>query len=366
VSKYKHLEELRDDIYTCVRTRCGFCIQECPTYNSGLFESFASRGKMLQAKGLLEGELELSQELADSVAMCAMCGYCQAKCALQTVDVFKAIRAELVEAGFTLEGNDVVKENIIKVGDPLGSGRQRKQDGDGEYVLYLGCAYRDRPTDVDRILKILSKLGINPTIDEESCCGNALYYTGYKGAFEESKKRFQEVYKAHLNKKIITICPSCQLTLHDFFGMENVVFATDIILENIGKLKIEKNGDKVTFHDPCHLGRGCGDYDKPREIIERLGFDLVEMRLNREFSQCCGGGGGLQATSQEVVKDSADRRVQSALDTGAKYISTICPTCEATLFRASLSVSKEEKKLGTGRRIKTKDIWQLIEMVMMD
>ncbi len=364
MSKFKHLEELRDDIYTCVRTRCGFCIQECPTYNVGLLECFASRGKMLQAKGLLEGELELSQDLADSVSQCTLCGYCQAKCALDTNGVFKALRNELVEAGFTIEGNDTVAKNIVEIGDPLGSGRQRKNESDSEYVLYLGCAYRDRANDVDLILEILGKMGINPIIDEESCCGNALYHTGYQDAFAKSKEKFMEVYAPYLNKKIITICPTCYATLNDIFGMKNVVFATEIILQNLDKLNIEPTGEEVTFHDPCHLGRGMNEYDKPREIIEKLGYKIKEMRLNREFSQCCGGGGGLQAHSQDAVKEIAERRLKSALDTGAAFVSTICPTCEATLFRASLTVSRNEKKLGTNRKIKTKDIWQLISRVI--
>lgn len=363
MSKYKHLDKVKDDIYTCARTRCGFCIQECPTYNVGLLECFASRGKMLQAKGLLEGEFELSDELAESVNMCAVCGYCMAKCALENEDVFRALRSELVEAGYTLEGNDMVAENILSKGDPLGSGRQLMREGDGEYVLYLGCAYRDRANDVELILELLAKMGIKPAIAEEVCCGNALFNTGYMDAFEKAKERFFMTYKQHQGKKIITICPTCFKTLKVLFEMENVMFASELILDNIDKLHIEPTDETVTFHDPCHLGRGMGEYDRPREIIERLGYNVVEMRLNHEYSSCCGGGGGLQAHSQDVVKEISKNRVRSAIDTGAKYISTICPTCEATLFRASLIVSREEKKAGTGRRIKTKDIWQLIDRV---
>jgi len=363
VSQYKHLDRVKDDIYTCARTRCGFCIQECPTYNVGLLECFASRGKMLQAKGLLEEEIELSDELAESVNMCAVCGYCMAKCALENEDVFRALRSELVEAGYTIEGNDLVAENILTKGDPLGSGRQMETEGDSEYILYLGCAYRDRGSDVELILNIMEKMGIRPTIAEEVCCGNTLYNTGYMDAFEKARERFFQVYKPYLDKMIITICPTCYKTLKKILGIENVTFANELILANMDKLKIKPTGESVTFHDPCHLGRGMDEYDRPREIIRRLGYDVVEMRLNHGYSTCCGGGGGLQAHSQDVVKEISKSRVHQALDTGAKFISTICPTCEATLFRASLIVSREEKKAGTGRRIKTKDIWQLINRV---
>lgn len=355
----KHLEQFRDDIYTCVRTRCGFCIQECPTYRDGLIESYASRGKMLQAKGLLEGEMKLTQELADSVFFCTMCGYCEAKCALQNLEIFKALREELVEAGFTKKENDAVAKNIIEKGDPLGSGKQFKVDGDVQ--LYLGCAYRDRATDAERIVKVLGKLGIKVRITEEVCCANALYNTGYKKEYEQAKAKFMEVYKPYLNDTIITVCPSCTLTLKEYFGLPKVVHASELILQKLPTMKFKKSTAKATYHDPCHLGRGLKNFDAPREIIRMLGYDLAEMRLNNNFSQCCGGGGGLQAHAGDTVKETAKRRVREAIDTGAEYISTICPTCESTLFRATMAVSREEKEKGTGKRIKSKDIWQMLE-----
>jgi len=355
----KKLEQFKDDIYTCVRTRCGFCTQECPTYRDGLIESFASRGKMMQAKGLLEGEIKLSQELAESVFFCAMCGWCEAKCALRNVDIFKALRETLVEAGFTMPGNDLVAKNIIEKGDPLGSGRQTKLEG--EVTLYLGCSYRDRPTDTERIVKVITKLGIKPRIVEETCCANALYNTGYAKEFEKAKENFMKVYGPYINDTIITVCPSCTLTLREYYKLPNVVHASELIRELLPNIQIKKANSKVTYHDPCHLGRGERMFDQPRDIIKALGYELVEMRLNREFSQCCGGGGGLQATATDTVKETAKRRIRDAMDTGADYITTICPTCESTLFRAALACSREEKEKGTGRKIKSKDIWQLLE-----
>jgi Fe-S oxidoreductase len=355
----KHLEQFKDDIYTCVRTRCGFCIQECPTYRDGLIESFASRGKMLQAKGLLEGQFQLSQELADSVFFCTMCGYCEAKCALQNLEIFKALREELVDAGFTKKENDAVAKNIIEKGDPLGSGKQINVDG--EVQLYLGCAYRDRQTDAERIVKVLGKLGLKVRITDEVCCANALYNTGYKKEFEQAKARFMEVYKPYLNDTIITVCPSCTLTLKEYFGLPKVVHATELILERLPNVTFKKATEKATYHDPCHLGRGLKNFDAPRQIIRMLGYELAEMRLNNNFSQCCGGGGGLQAHATETVKETAKRRVREAIDTGAQYISTICPTCESIFFRATMAVSREEKEKGTGKRMKSKDIWQMLE-----
>lgn len=355
----KRLEQFRDDIYTCTRTRCGFCTQECPTYRDGLFESYASRGKMLQAKGLLEGTLKLSQELADSVFFCAMCGWCEAKCALHNTEIFKALRDTLVEAGFSMQGNNLVRDNILEKGDPVGHGRQILLEG--ETTLYLGCSYRDRGTDVDRIVKVLNKLGIKPRIVDEVCCSNALYNTGYDDGFEKGKARFMESYKPYLNDTIITVCPTCTLTLRDYFKLPKVVHATELILQLLPKTQFKKLSGVVTYHDPCHLGRGVKLFDPPREIIRMLGLELKEMRLNREFSQCCGGGGGLQAIATETVKETAKRRVREGLDTGAEIISTICPTCESTLFRATLAVSREEKEKGSGRKIKSKDIWQLLE-----
>jgi len=293
-----------------------------------------------------------------------MCGWCEAKCALHNVDLFRAMREMLVDAGFGIEGNNVVAKNILEKGDPLGSGRQMNQDG--KTVLYLGCSYRDRPTDVERITKILGRLGVKVKITNEVCCANALLNTGYRKEFEKAKERFLEVYKPYINDTIITVCPTCTLTLRDEFKLPKIVHATELILERLPKIRFKKSSSKVTYHDPCHLGRGCKLFDPPRDIIKMLGYELVEMRLNREFSQCCGGGGGLQATATDTVKETAKRRVRDAIETGAEFISTICPTCEATLFRATMTVSREEKERGSGRRIKSKDIWQMLEEALED
>src|SRR4030042_2059740 len=99
MAEYPALKELIDDIYTCNRTRCGFCREEGPVYRVKRLETYSSRGRMLVARGLVEGILEPSAEIQEVMDDCLMCGYCQARGALNNLDIFSAVRQEMRAAG---------------------------------------------------------------------------------------------------------------------------------------------------------------------------------------------------------------------------------------------------------------------------
>ena len=96
-----NVEKYIDDIYTCNRTRCGFCREECPIYNEFRFEAYSCRGRMQIARGVIEKKIKLSKELLNCFNLCTTCGYCGYKCALHNTDIIEALRADLVENGFT-------------------------------------------------------------------------------------------------------------------------------------------------------------------------------------------------------------------------------------------------------------------------
>jgi len=108
---------------------------------------------------------------------------------------------------------------------------------------------------------------------------------------------------------------------------------------------------KVTFHDPCDFSRGLRIVDEPRQILEKLGVEVVEMKNSKENSRCCGGGGGILMTDQDLSNDIAKKRIYEALETGAETIVTSCPTCETTLKKAAQEVSEKEGKTITVRNI---------------
>ena len=117
--KMKVIQELadyHDDIYTCNRTRCGFCREECPVYRVKGYETFSCRGKMLVARGLIEGLLEPSKEMAEMLDSCLLCGYCQARCALKNLDIITVMRQVMVRKGFAAKVHRENTQRIIQEG----------------------------------------------------------------------------------------------------------------------------------------------------------------------------------------------------------------------------------------------------------
>jgi len=210
----------------------------------------------------------------------------------------------------------------------------------GNILFYPGCmekfVLRKHQENYEKILK---KIGVDfiKLKDLELCCGSPVLNAGYGVDFETIVKKNYKIFKEHGIKKIITPCPACFKT----FKLEYPKFLQkfDIEVEHVsqtimnaiknGKLRLKKIDKpiKVTYHDPCHLGRYCGVYEEPRDILKALGYDLIEMKLSRENSFCCGGGGGLRSNYPELSEEIAKMRVKHAKDVKADMIVTSCPMC---------------------------------------
>ena len=229
----------------------------------------------------------------------------------------------------------------------------------GNILFYPGCmekfVFKEQEKNYEEILRRI-RIDFIKLKDLEVCCGSPVLNAGYFEDFKTLAKKNLKVFKEHGVKKIITPCPACFKT----FKLEypKVIEDFDIEVEHMtqtifkalkeGKLKFKKlKKVKVTYHDPCHLGRYCGVYEEPREIIKALGFDLVEMEFNRENAFCCGGGGGLRSNYPELAEEIAKERMKQALKTRAEILVTCCPLCYACL--------KEVEK-----RMKVKELSELL------
>jgi len=207
-------------------------------------------------------------------------------------------------------------------------------------VYYPGCLtkYALNP-EAENYKKILNKLGVDFIIlPDILCCGSPVLNAGYETEARKLARKNLEIFKKYNVRKIITNCPACFKTfLKDYKEMlpdwkievEHAVFTILRYLER-KRIVLEKK-EKVTYHDPCHLGRHLGIYDEPREILERLGYEVVEMKNNRENALCCGGGAGLRVNNPELANKIAKKRVKQARDIGVKKIITTCPLCFAHL-----------------------------------
>jgi Fe-S oxidoreductase len=347
------LEQLAEDIYTCNRSRCGFCLADCPVYRVKGFEAYTSRGKMMIARGLLEGLLEPSPELREVLNGCVLCGYCQARCALNNLEVFTGLRARLNQEGLSAPQHEEKVETIVEEGFLFD--RPVSLEREGTTPLYLGCLYQSKPVEARTIISVLERAGLDPLVGEETCCGYFADATGFEQDFQRIQERFTEVYGDLSGREILTLCPTCTVTLRDRYGLK-VKHAIVAVAERMGQLNPRQLNLKVTYHDPCHLGRMLGVFDEPREILKALGVEVVEMEHNRTFSDCCGGGGGVADTDPDLALEVAKNRVRDALATGVETIVTVCPTCEPTLLRGASRLANE-----TGVFVDVRGLWDLLD-----
>jgi Fe-S oxidoreductase len=349
----KDLEQYTEDIYTCNRTRCGFCVAECPIYRIKGLEGYSSRGKMMIARGLLEGTIEPSAEVEELLEDCLLCGYCQARCALNNLDIFTILRQRMVEEELYASEHQEKAIKILEEGRLFDRPAVIKREGTNP--LYLGCLYQSKPIQVKTIISVLERCGIDPLVADEACCGYIAEATGFRGEFESIQERFREMYGPHLDGEILTLCPTCTITLRERYGL-NVKHAIVAVAERIEELNLRQLDLKATFHDPCHLGRMLGVFEEPRTILQALGVELIEMEHNRVFSTCCGGGGGVADTDPELSLEVAKNRVRDALEVGVENIVTLCPTCEPMLLRAASRLANV-----VGVFVDVRDLWDLLD-----
>ncbi|MHA1710360.1 MAG: (Fe-S)-binding protein [Candidatus Baldrarchaeia archaeon] len=350
-----YLEKYKEDIYTCNRTRCGFCRDGCPVYEDMLFESYTSRGKMILARAFLEGVIKPSEELMNVLYACTTCGYCKVRCALDTVRIFEAFRAELVNLGLKDMYHERVLQFINENGNPYGRDKKERSgwangirfDNSSDTLFFAGCGYSYEFPDAIRCAALTL---INAGVElkylgaEEPCCNHFSKTTGHWETFTEYVKKNYKMFKSEGVKRIITSCPAC----FKAFSQEYPEFLPEFDIEVLhysqvlvklldeGKLKPKNEIKmKVAYHDPCHLGRHMKIFEEPREILNKIpGLEVIEFERNRYESYCCGGGGGLFATRPDISMRIAYRRIAEVADRGIDAIVTICPTCESILKRA--------------------------------
>jgi len=351
----------RKDVETCFGSSCNFCEKDCPVYKVKKDKSYTSRGKNRAILGVLEGKVKPSEELARLFYTCVLCGSCDARCAMENNQRFKEMRRVLVKRGLQRKEHRDLIEAVKGTGDIYGRkidlARRFGEEGAAPVAagggpapaapatvipLYIGCQYKDSAEDVKAVIKVLRACGIEPGIGDEYCCGFVADALGFEEDFKEIKRRNREVVTYN---DFITVCPSCT----HYFKIEyslNPKHVLQVVSENLDRLKWKQPRSgrrklKVTWHDPFYLGRRLKLFEEPRKILEAMGVELVEMRLNRAFSVCCGAGGGILSTDRELAREMAKNRMRQAADTGAEAVITCCPTCELALLRGSLAVGKE-------------------------
>lgn len=381
--------------FACIE--CGRCQDYCPAYISGL--SLSPKWLIVNSRELLLGEKEsllkgeksktplLGNVLTEEALWaCTTCGACMEVCPMDNehISIILEIRRAqvLMEGKFPKELNPAYK-GLESQANPWGiflGDRMKwaegmnvvtvKENPSPDILYWIGCAasFDDRAKKIAKsMIKIFEKAQISYAIlgNEEKCTGDPARRTGNEYLFQMLAEENIATLKKYKFKKIVTHCPHCYNTIkHEYpqFGGNFEVVHHSEFIENLlkeHKLSIKRPfGKKVTFHDPCYLGRHNGMYEQPRNVIKySTGSSPIEMKRTRERSLCCGAGGGMMWIETKRGKRVNEIRAEEALETGADVIGTACPFCMRMLVDGLGAKDLEEK-------MEVKDIAELVAEVI--
>ncbi len=359
------IDEYKDMIYAC--GRCNFCRgqefnERCPEVFTQYWESSTARGRMAIARGILEGKLKYSEDLAERIFGCFMCARCREECKkaaqIDVIAITKAMREDFVEQGIPIpvegaqmadsayESGNIFQESA-KAHSAWASGLQF-ESGSG-ILFYPGCLASHRFKEKTNILvRVLQAAGYKLDFlgDDQKCCGTPFWISGKMEHATKWVQDYVDMLSERGVKEIITPCPSCFRAFDEEYpsilGVETLPFKvkhTSEVLEEIierGKLELKNSIDVVvTYHDPCEIGRYKEIYESPRKVIKALpGIKFVEMDRVRADAFCCGGGGGVKLMFSEHSEKVSAERLVHVQATDAEILSTICPACEMNLTHA--------------------------------
>lgn len=401
------LNSLKTDMEKCFR--CSLCkmvplptvknpefTDACPASRLYHFHGYSGSGKQIMALSLLDGRIEADSAMAQIVFACTTCGYCDVACKFimdaERHQVNMALREHLVHAGLFSDAHkkvvDTLKvhKNCGAWADGLGLPVLPEQKAD--ILLFAGCGHGD-----DQVARKLARLLVHAGLDvgylgdAEPCCGLPAYWCGFSKDFSKVAASTSALINSLGVKTVVAASGSCLGAFRSKYPEyasapeAEVVHATELLARLIdeGSLSLPKAlKAKLTYHDPCYLGRQSeppaewegeekialgvmtytdppkpinfgteGVYEPPRKILEKIpGVEFVEMYRIREYSFCCGAGGGVVEAYPELARSAAMHRLEEARDVGAEKLVTACAHCRAHLINAQEDTEhKADEKL---------------------
>jgi len=388
----------------------------CPSIEYGGFHSYSATGRLAVSLSLLEGRINYTDELLKIAYKCQVCGACDVSCkvcrdVMETLEVIRALRVKLVEDGQLLPEHMYVIENLRKEDNMMMKSKaERGKWAEGldvkdltkesaEVVFHAGCHIsfdEDQWKLARAAVNLLKNAGIDVGImgKDEACCGGKAYDMGYRGEFTKYAQNNIEAWNRAGVKIVVTSCSDGYFAFNRLYpqlGSRFEVLHTVEFIHRLikkGKIKFSKTIPmRVTYHDPCHLGRmgepyipwegiekkirgqiivhepskpimrgGNGIYKQPREVLRSIpGLELIEMERVKEYSWCCGAGGGVKEAYPDFSLWTAKERLEEAKATGAEAIVSACPWCERNFIDTSN---------GNGERMKIYDIIELVQQAI--
>jgi Fe-S oxidoreductase len=357
--------------------QCGKCDTVCPWNRVRKF----SMRKLIR-----EATFGLSEIEREEIWRCTTCGKCPQRCPrdVKQIDDMVALRRMATGYGVfpaAVKPYRAVSSGLTAQGNPFNEDRKTRADWaeglsvktfeEGMDVLYFPCCYCSYDPRLKKVaqatVKILNKAGVDFGIlgSKENCCGESIRKTGNEQLFRRLARENIKTFIDNGVKKILVSSPHCYHTFKNEYPEFKVNFEVIHVsqylfgLLNEGKLQIVKEyGKKITYHDPCYLGRHNGVFEEPREVLKRMpGLELTELPESKVDSLCCGMGGGRVWAETEKHERFSNLRIEQAIELGAKELVTSCPYCITALEDSRLVLNHADD-------IQVKDITEILQEVI--
>ncbi|MGQ9587544.1 MAG: LUD domain-containing protein [Thermoplasmata archaeon] len=332
---------------------CGTCLLYCPTY-AVIGPVFGSLGHMGGQGVYLAGSLaEFDEAFEGGLYLCTSCGACAEVCPSK-VDIKKGIintrrTSRNLKKGMLPE-HDAVVASVRNYDNPWQVPRRQKSkwsDGlglkrRGEVVFFAGCStsllFGDNAR---RAVELMRACGIEPAYlgQDEKCCGSTVRKLGEEALAREKAEKCYGDFKSAGAKLVVTSCPGCSSALNHYKDLPGrhgitVQHVSQFLAERLETSKLHqlKDTGRVTFHDPCDLGREQGVYEEPRTLLAAaIDGRIVEMERSRNNGACCGSGSGVKSAFPDLASAIAWDRIEMAKSVGARVLVTSCPWCVQSL-----------------------------------
>ncbi len=381
------IPDIEEDVLACIQ--CGYCNAVCPTFEEFKWESASPRGKIYFLKRFLSMNFleklikneEYKRGFVKSLFTCAGCGACNRICPvrIELSDRWEELKEWLFFEGYApMEGHKPIRERVKAVRNPYNEPvpkrnnwvpKDVKLSTKPEILYFVGCTESYRRQEIaSATARILNKAQVEFTIlgVMEQCCGSPLLRTGQTDIVKEEliPQNIENMEKVGV-ETVVTACSGCFQTLTNDYPKVSGPLPFELLhisqyverLRDEGRIQFKnKIKTKVTYHDPCHLGRHVGVFEEPRRLLRSIpGIEFVEMPRSRMQSRCCGAGGGFKIAFNEKATIIGSKRVKEALETEAESIITCCPFCKTNLLHGA-------DMMGSG--LKTHDLMELILEVL--
>jgi Fe-S oxidoreductase len=356
--------------------QCGLCDAVCP-WNR--VRQFSMR------KIIREATFGLTEIDGEDIWRCTTCGRCPDRCprGVKQIEVGVSLRrvaSEYEVFPASVRSARTARASLISEGNPLQGERQKRADwakdlqvkpyAEGMEILYfVGCyfSYDPRMKRVARAtVDIFNKAGVDFGIlgNDENCCGESIRKTGSEKVFKQLARDNIKTFIDRGVKRLVVSSPHCLHTFKneypEFMVNFEVLHLSQYLMELVETGRLELSGEyakKVTYHDPCYMGRHNDIYTAPRDILGMIkGLELVEMVDSHQDSLCCGGGGGRIWMDTPQEERFSDLRLHQARETGAQVLATACPYCITNFEESRLNLEYEDV-------LEVKDIAEIVSEV---